>query len=193
MNGAVVGVGQAQNSGQYPGNRDNANRGAPFGLQKDADAQSFVEDVRKGMGRIDDDRRQDRFQLFSPVAPDESEVLTFEVSRIPQLDALAGKGGKELLVPALVHLCHQFMSRRRDSGQLLIRGEAVGSGRAASRFPDLQQPGDPDLKELVKVAGYDGDELDPLQQRILLVLRLLENAAIEIEPRQLSIDVKFGL
>ena len=41
----------------------------------------------------------------------------------------------------------------------------------------LAQAGDPDLEELVEVAREDRQELDPLEQRVALVARLVQDAA----------------
>ena len=54
----------------------------------------------------------------------------------------------------------------------------------------LLEPGDADLEELVEVAGEDGQEAHPLQQRVALVLRLEQDARVELEPRQLAVDVR---
>src|SRR5262249_49932924 len=48
--------------------------------------------------------------------------------------------------------------------------------------------GDTDHEELVEVAGRDRQEADPLQQRVVGVLRLLQHATIEIQPGQLAIE-----
>ena len=43
--------------------------------------------------------------------------------------------------------------------------------------------------EFVQIAVADGEELDPLQQRVRSILRLLEAAPVELEPRELAVDV----
>ena len=53
----------------------------------------------------------------------------------------------------------------------------------------LLQAGDADLEELVEVAGGDAQEAQPLEQRQRLVERLREHALVELEQRQLAIDV----
>ena len=42
----------------------------------------------KGWAGIDDDGREDRFELFLPVLAHEVEVLVFESTRLPEVDAL---------------------------------------------------------------------------------------------------------
>ena len=59
-------------------------------FEQGTDAQGLVEYAGERMGRIDDDGREDRFELFFPVLMDEVEVLAFELARLPQVDALGG-------------------------------------------------------------------------------------------------------
>src|SRR3712207_8029033 len=54
------------------------------------------------------------------------------------------------------------------------------------------QAGDADHVELVEVAGEDRQELHPLQQGEGVVLRQLEHAGVEVQPRQLAVDVPVG-
>jgi hypothetical protein len=46
------------------------------------------------------------------------------------------------------------------------------------------------LEELVQVATTDRQELEPLQERGAVVQRLVQHAAIELQPGQLAIDVE---
>jgi hypothetical protein len=45
-----------------------------------------------------------------------------------------------------------------------------------------------DHEELVEVRAEDGEELHPFEERHARVLRLLEHAPVELEPRQLAAD-----
>ena len=62
------------------------------------------------------------------------------------------------------------------------RRHAVGAGFVVAVFDALHQARHADLDILVEVAGGDGQELDPLEQGIGGVLRLLKNAAVEAQP-----------
>ena len=55
-------------------------------------------------------------------------------------------------------------------------------------FQLLQQAADPDLEELVEIAGGDGEELHALQQRIAEIRGLFEHAPIKFEPRRFAIQ-----
>ncbi len=67
-------------------------------------------------------------------------------------------------------------------GELLGRGVAVGRPGDGTRLDLLAQAGDADLEELVEVAGEDGRELDPLEERVPGVPGLVEHARVELEP-----------
>ena len=54
----------------------------------------------------------------------------------------------------------------------------------------LLQPGDANLEELIEVAREDGQEADAFEQRIALVDRFVQHAIVEVEPRQLAVDVR---
>ena len=49
---------------------------------------------------------------------------------------------------------------------------------------------DADHEELVEVGLEDGQELEPFQQRHLRVLSFLQDAAVELQPTQLAVDVE---
>jgi len=163
MHDTVVGVGQAQNTGQDARDGNNTEGGMAVLLQQDADAQRLVEDARKGMGRVDDDGCQDRFQLATPVAADKSQVLALQIGDIEQMDTLPRQGRQQLLVPAAVLGRYQLVGRARDGAELLVWGQAVGAGTDNAAFLDLQQTGDADLEELVKDAGDDAEKTHALE------------------------------
>ncbi|CAI8777556.1 hypothetical protein EMIT0P176_10315 [Pseudomonas sp. IT-P176] len=81
---------------------------------------------------------------------------------------------------------HQFA----DAGQRLMRLQAVGTGLFAGEGDLFLQPGDTNLEELVQVAGEDQQELQPLQQGIGLIQRLFQHADVELQLRQLAMDVQ---
>ena len=79
---------------------------------------------------------------------------------------------------------------RPDGVECLRRAHAVGRRARPARLDLLLQAGDADLEELVEVAGEDGQEANALEQRVALVDSLEQDAVIELEPRQLAVDVR---
>src|SRR5262249_23552748 len=107
-------------------------------------------------------------------------------------DARACQLGEKNLVPATALVGDQRMRCARDRLELLGRREAVGAPLVDAGLGLLQQSADADLEELVQVARRDGEELDALEDRISLVARLVEHAAVERKPRELTIDEQLG-
>ena len=191
VHGAVVPVGQGQDPRQHPRHGDHAHGGLAVLLQKDADAQGLVQHPREGMGGIDDDGREDGLQLAAPVAADEGRLLAAQLGDLVEVDLLGGQGRQQLLVPAAVLGGHQLVGLAGDGRQLLLRRQPVGAGARAAALLDLQYAGDADLEELVEDAGHDPEEADPLQEGVALVAGLLHDAAVEVEPGELAVDVVF--
>ena len=54
----------------------------------------------------------------------------------------------------------------------------------------LVQRGDSDHEELVQIRAHDGQELGPLQQLVVLVLRLLQHALLKLQQAQFAIVVE---
>ena len=61
---------------------------------------------------------------------------------------------------------------------------------AVAEFEQLVQRGHPDLEELVEVGAGDAQEAQPLEQRRVRVPRLRQHAEVELELRQLAVDVQ---
>src|ERR1700674_2050256 len=75
----------------------------------------------------------------------------------------------------------------------LSRTQAIRPNIARFAFDLLFDTGDTDLEELVEVRAEDAKKLYPLDQRLGRVLRLLQDAAIELEPAQLAINEIFRI
>ena len=77
---------------------------------------------------------------------------------------------------------------------------AASSGATVSRMQQDAQPfaqlalqaGDAGHEELVQIIGRDGQEAQPLQQRVRRVHRFLQHAAVEGEPRQFAVQIAAG-
>ena len=65
----------------------------------------------------------------------------------------------------------ELVGVRPHRTELLAGVEAVGRAGADAGVELLLEAGDPDLEVLVEVLGEDREELGPLEQRLLRVLR----------------------
>ena len=77
-----------------------------------------------------------------------------------------------------------------DLPEHLRWGHAVGTAGVDAGFDLIVDAGDADHEELVEVGDEDRQELQPLDQRHRLVLGELEHAIVEVEPRQLAVEVQ---
>ena len=73
--------------------------------------------------------------------------------------------------------------------ELLGRRAPVGRGSADPRGHLLLEARHPNLEELIEVLAEDGQKLGPLQQGNAVVLSEREHPLVEVEPRQLTIEV----
>ena len=141
-----------------------------------------------GMRRVDRERRQDREDLVHEALAQ----LELALRAGPRAGAIADARLGQLLADA---------PRTSRSGGPGAGARGPGCGRA-SRSPTgrrgvgervacrdlLLETGDAHLEELVEVAREDGQEADALEQRVAGVLRLVEDARVELEPRELAVD-----
>jgi hypothetical protein len=109
------------------------------------------------------------------------------------LDPLARQSGSDVLGEDPRLLRNQLPGPVEDGGVHLPRHHA-GDGRHRNTCGDPAfQPGDPDHVELVEIGGEDRQEPCAFQQRHPeAVLRQVEDAVVEGEPRQLTIKETVG-
>ena len=96
------------------------------------------------------------------------------------------------LIQQLVLILDQRQRALVNRRQLFGHAHAVGPAAERAQLQALLQAGDADLEELVEVGAGDAEKADALQQRQRFVVRLREHALVEVEKRQLPIDVVLG-
>ena len=79
-----------------------------------------------------------------------------------------------------------------DRRELLGRGQPVDRALLDSAQLLALQSSDPDHEEFVDVRARDRQEAQPLEQRVGLVLGLLQHPPVERQPRQFAIEEAFG-
>ena len=152
------------------------------------EAQRTVAEVREGMARIDGQRRQHGQERPAEVVPEEALLLLACLLGAEEHDAFRGEQRLDLLEEAAVLLLHQLVHAVGDGGQRLADREPVRPRRLIAGPDAPLQRRHADHEGLVQVRAEDGEELHPLKQGHARVLRLLEYAPVELEPRQLTID-----
>ena len=156
------------------------------------EVQALVLDAREGPSRVQCERREHRLDLgreivLHPLAHGARDALAAH-----QAEVLRRKRRPQHLVQHAVLLVDQCVRARRNGGELLERGQTVGAGLRGAELHPLLDPGDADLEEFVEVGGGDRQEAQAFQQGQAGIARLLEHAAVELEQRQLAIDVEAG-
>ncbi len=149
-----------------------------------------IADVGERVSGVDGQGRQDREDLVDEHPP-QLEVALGPLVVADDADALVGQRlahlgeGEGLLADEVEHLA----ARLREG----LRGAApVGSQLRVPGLDLLLEAGHADLEELVEVAREDGQEADALEERVALVARLVQDARVEVEPRELTVDVRDG-
>src|SRR5947209_1519824 len=86
--------------------------------------------------------------------------------------------------------------KRGSTGGTLMRANRDCLGRCGSRTRTARgsenlflEAGYPDLEEVVEVLAEDGEEPDALEQGKTRVFRHRQDAFVEVQPRQLAVDV----
>ncbi len=98
--------------------------------------------------------------------------------------------GQQDVVENGVLAIHMAVNQFADARQRLMRLQAVSASLFAGEGDLLLEAGDTDFEEFVEVAGEDQQELEPLEQRVGLIERLFQHADVELQLRQLAMDVE---
>jgi hypothetical protein len=157
------------------------------GDQQQRHHQPHVGDEGKGMRRIDGERGEHRKDALH-----EEGVQPLAISGGQRLDLANDEprmGEFALhLVPGVLLVGDQPAGADIHVGELLGRRLPIRRDGRHTRLGLADQTRDADGVELVEVRPADRDEAQPLQQRVVAVLRLLDDAMVEIEPGQFTVD-----
>ncbi len=160
----------------------------PLAPQEQGDVEGLVAQVRERVPGVDGERRERREHVVREVGARRGGLLRGEVARRHDEQPGAGELGNELLAPGPPSLLDERVRARRHRRELLGREEPVRRGLGDAARDLLLQPGDPDHEELVEVRADDAEELEALEERQRAIARLLEDALVELEPRELAVD-----
>jgi hypothetical protein len=164
-------------------------RGGCRGPDGGHDAERAVAQVRKGMAAVDRERREDGHERVAEVVVEEAALLVADVLGAQEQNALVGEQGQDVLEETAVLLLHERVHVRGHGRHRLRAREPVRPRRRLVPRVDVPlEGGHAHHEELVEVRAEDGEELHPLQQRHGGIPRLVEDAPVELQPRQLPVD-----
>jgi hypothetical protein len=103
--------------------------------------------------------------------------------------ALGGELRQQELVQAAVLVGDQARGALVDGRELLFQRQPVGGELAAAEFLQLLEARDPDLEELIQIAQEMHRNFSRSSKRHRLVERLVQYALVELQERQLAVDV----
>ena len=156
------------------------------------EVQALVLNSRKRARRVEAQRRQHRFHFLREIFGKPGALCWCERARVHELDSVGFERREDQLIEQLVLIFDQC-ERAVVNGSKLV-GTLMPSGPPAERaeFQPLLQAGDPNLEEFVEVRAGDAQKADALEQWQRLIVCLRQHAVVEIEKRQLPVDVVLG-
>ena len=182
----------AEQAGKHVGHLDPGEALAEPGVsQHDRQVDRQVGDVRERVARVEGERGEGGEDLRFEVLAEQLALLLLEVLEQKDLDALFGQFVDDP-VPCFVVPFQLRLEPQANGGQLLGRGHAVGGSFERSCQQLVAKSRHPDHEELVEVGREDREEFDPLEQRTLLIECLFQDAQIELQPAELTVDVELG-
>ena len=155
--------------------------------EQHGDVQHLALEVREGVVRVHDLRRQHR--------RDHGVEILFDIFPLTAVELVHGGAAQILLREAGVNIAErcvaprvQRLYRRIDAAELFSGGE-TGLGVAAVRLErrHIGQAADTDHEKFIQIAGENRKKFESFEQRNGLILRLGQYARIKFKPGQLSV------
>ena len=156
--------------------------------QDDGEVEGQARDVGEGVGRIDRQRGEDRVDLVAEVAGQALLLVGVELIPAQDLHVALGQGRADVLLEEGGLAGGELLGAAGDLGQDLVGVQAGGANRGDTGLDAAHEPGDAHHVELVQVGGEDRQEPGALQQGQGVVLGLLQDALVEVQPGQLPVD-----
>jgi hypothetical protein len=156
--------------------------------QGDGQIQRTARDVGERVRGVDRERGQHREDLLAEVGAQPLALRRVQLGPADQLDALGRQLRADLLAEAGGVPGDQVGGALGDHFQLVAQRRTVAAAHRQAGLEPALEAGDPDHVELVQVAGEDGEELGPLQQRGAGVLGQRQHPGVEVEPGQLAVE-----
>ena len=146
-------------------------------------------DVREGVAGVDRQWGQHGEDATLELVGQPDPVLVVELGPAGEPDPDVGQLTADRAEEGLVGAGDEERGSSEDRLELLRSGHPVDAAPADTGRDTLLQPCDAHLEELVQVVAEDRKELHPLQQRGRRILGQSQHPSVEVEPRQLTVEV----
>jgi len=157
--------------------------------QQHPEVVAHVGDVRERAPGVESERGEHREDLLLVVVAQVPPLPRVEIRVVDDVDTLGLELGQEL-AEALAHMLHQAPGPLLDERQQALRRVTVGGRQGHPGLDLLAQARDAHHEELAEDRPDDTDELDPLQQRVGGIARLVEHPVEEVQQTELAVDVE---
>ena len=161
--------------------------------QNHPQAQRQVTDKRERVAWVDRQRGQNGVDLAQKVV---AQPLTFgraQIGVVEQANPMLAQFGKDIFVQTGALNVDHRPDRACDQRQLDVGCPAVEGQVGHSSCLLAFEPADPFAEILVEIAGSDGNEFEPLEQRGAGIDRFVQHTPVEIEPAELAVVDFVGL
>ncbi|MCY4122162.1 MAG: hypothetical protein OXG72_14715, partial [Acidobacteria bacterium] len=163
---------------------------APGLLDHHRQVHAQVRDERERMPGVERQRGQHRVDVPAVVVLQVVLDRRAVVGRVEDANAVRRQPRPHDVGPAALDVVHHPLGPQANGVELLLGAHPVGRQRLAVGAELAQQRRHPHHEELVQVGRHDREELDPLEQRMALVLGLQQHPLVELQPAQLPVDVQ---
>ena len=161
-------------------------------FQHNHDIQRFVENIRERMRRVESKRRQHRHDFVAEISAQPAGLTRVPVLAMQHAHASFAQRRTQHFIPAAVLRIHQFRGAVVDALEQYRVRHAVGSQRNAEVLR-LAHGSGADLEEFVKIGARNAQIPQPFQHRHRAVLCLRQHPEVEVELRQLAIEIQRGI
>jgi len=152
--------------------------------------QREARDVRERAPRADGQRCEHGEDLTAEALGKRLALRLADVRDLDDPDAVLGQGRDQLLMHAARAAPLLREHAVADPVDRLRGRQPVRAGLDEAGVDLVMDAGDADLEELVQVRAPDRGQLDALQQRLSRILDELQDAVVEVQPRQLAAEVQ---
>ncbi len=159
-------------------------------LELDDEVQALVDQSREGVRGIEADGTYHRHDLFGEILAHPRGLRLGPLRAPPEAQPLLLECRDQRLVENMVLAFDLLVRDARDFGQYLARRQAIGTALLAGQSDLVLEARHTNLEELVQIGGEDQQKHQPVEQWMRRIQGLLEHADIELQMRQLAIEIQ---